>query len=72
MERNGEKRSVGYQKGMRSWFLTRKREFNKEVQSPQRTNALLVKANIDIHKTSEYLPSELGEILALIVLYREF
>lgn len=52
---------------MHSWFLTRKKrgEFSKSIQTPQRTNALLKKAGIDIHTTSDYLPSELGEILGV-------
>lgn len=52
---------------MHSWFLTRKKrgEFSKSIQTPQLTNALLKKAGIDIHTTSDYLPSELGEILGV-------
>ena len=62
MEKN---ESLDIQKGMHSWFLTRKKrgEFSKSIQTPQRTNALLKKAGIDIHTTSDYLPSELGKIL---------
>lgn len=56
MEKN---ESLDIQKGMHSWFLTRKKrgEFSKSIQTPQRTNALLKKAGIDIHTTSDYLPS---------------
>lgn len=64
MEKN---ESLDIQKGMHSWFLTRKKrgEFSKSIQTPQRTNALLKKAGIDIHTTSDYLPSELGKILGV-------
>lgn len=64
MEKN---ESLDIQKGMHSWFLTRKKrgEFSKSIQTPQLTNALLKKAGIDIHTTSDYLPSELGEILGV-------
>jgi hypothetical protein len=64
MEKN---ESLDIQKGMHTWFLTRKKrgEFSKSIQTPQRTNALLKKAGIDIHTTSDYLPSELGEILGV-------
>lgn len=59
--------SLDIQKGMHSWFLTRKKRgsFSKTIQSPMRTNALLKKAGIDIHKTADYLPSELGKILGV-------
>ena len=64
MEKN---ESLDIQKGMHSWFLARKKrgEFSKSIQTPQRTNALLKKAGIDIHTTSDYLPSELGKILGV-------
>lgn len=64
MEKN---ESLDIQKGMHSWFLSRKKrgEFSKSVQAPQRTNALLKKAGVDIHSTSDYLPSELGKILGV-------
>ena len=64
MEKN---ESLDIQKGMHTWFLTRKKrgEFSKSIQTPQRTNALLKKAGIDIHTTSDYLPSELGKILGV-------
>jgi hypothetical protein len=64
MEKN---ESLDIQKGMHSWFLTRKKrgKFSKSIQTPQRTNALLKKAGIDIHTTSDYLPSELGKILGV-------
>ena len=64
MEKN---ESLDIQKGMHTWFLTRKKrgEFSKSIQTPQLTNALLKKAGIDIHTTSDYLPSELGEILGV-------
>ena len=59
--------ALDIQKGMHSWFLNRKKRgtFDKNIQSPTRTNALLKKANIDIHNADEYLPSELGEILGV-------
>jgi hypothetical protein len=62
MEKN---EALDIQKGMHTWFLTRKKrgKFSKKIQTPQRTNALLKKAGIDIHQYSAYLPSELGKIL---------
>ena len=59
--------ALDIQKGMHSWFLTRKKRgtFYKTIQSPARTNALLKKAGVDIYAVSEYLPSELGEILGV-------
>ena len=61
----GKDEALDIQKGMHSWFLTRMKrgETIAKVQSPQRTNALLKKAGIDIYDASSYLPSELGEIL---------
>jgi hypothetical protein len=59
--------ALDIQKAMHSWFLTRKKRgsFDKNIQTPIRTNALLKKAGIDIHSLNEYLPSELGEILGV-------
>jgi len=59
--------SLDIQKGMYSWFLTRKKRGSLlvKVQNPSRTNALLKKKGIDIHSYDEYLPSELGEILGV-------
>jgi len=59
--------ALDIQKGMHSWFLTRKKRgtFTKDVQTPARTNAILTKAGIDIHNVTEYLPSELGAILGV-------
>ena len=59
--------SLDIQKGMYSWFLTRKKrgELTAKIQTPARTNALLKKAVIDIHSYDEYLPSELGKILGV-------
>jgi hypothetical protein len=67
IEEMGKNESLDIQKGMHSWFLTRKKrgEFSKSIQTPQRTNALLKKAGIDIHTTSDYLPSEIGKILGV-------
>ena len=52
--------SLDIQKGMHSWFLTRKKrgEFSKTIQSPMRTNALLKKAGIDIPEQIEALFSK--------------
>ncbi|MFT6048461.1 hypothetical protein [Patiriisocius sp. Uisw_047] len=63
----GKNESLDIQKGMYSWFLTRKKRGTMlvEVQNPIRTNALLKKSGIDIHSYDEYLPSELGEILGV-------
>ena len=57
--------ALDVQKGMHSWFLTRKKRgsLTINVQTPARTNALLKKAGVDIHNYQEYLPSELGKIL---------
>ena len=59
--------AIDIQKGMHSWFLTRKKRgtFSAQVQTPMRTNALLKKAGIDIHELGAYLPSELGKILGV-------
>ncbi|NNE31337.1 MAG: hypothetical protein HKN40_03105 [Winogradskyella sp.] len=63
----GKNESLDIQKGMYSWFLTRKKRGTMlvDVQNPARTNALLKKAGIDIHEYDAYLPSELGEILGV-------
>lgn len=63
----GKNESLDIQKGMYSWFLTRKKRGTLlvNVQNPARTNALLKKAGIDIHSYDEYLPSELGKILGV-------
>jgi hypothetical protein len=59
--------ALDIQKGMYTWFLTRKKRGTLlvNVQNPTRTNALLKKKGIDIHSYDEYLPSELGEILGV-------
>ncbi|WP_111707051.1 hypothetical protein [Lutibacter citreus] len=59
--------SLDIQKGMHTWFLTRKKRGSLlvNVQNPSRTNALLKKNGIDIHSYDEYLPSELGKILGV-------
>ncbi|MDC3260362.1 hypothetical protein OAU59_00470 [Winogradskyella sp.] len=63
----GKNESLDIQKGMYTWFLTRKKRGTLlvDVQNPTRTNALLKKAGIDIHSYDEYLPSELGKILGV-------
>jgi hypothetical protein len=59
--------ALDVQKGMYSWFLTRKKRGSLlvEIQNPARTNALLKKNGIDIYSYDEYLPSELGKILGV-------
>ncbi len=59
--------ALDIQKGMHSWFLTRKKRgsLSMNVQTPARTNALLKKAGVDIHSYDEFLPSELGKILGV-------
>lgn len=59
--------ALDIQKGMHSWFLTRKKrgELTANVQTPARTNALLRKAGVDIHDVEAFLPSELGKILGV-------
>lgn len=63
----GKNEALDIQKGMHSWFLTRKKRKTLlvKVQNPTRTNALLKKNGIDIHSYDEYLPSELGKILGV-------
>ena len=63
----GKDEALDIQKGMHTWFLTRKKRGTLlvNVQAPARTNALLRKAGIDIHSYDEYLPSELGKILGV-------
>ena len=63
----GKDEALDIQKGMHTWFLTRKKRGTLlvNVQTPARTNALLRKAGIDIHSYDEYLPSELGKILGV-------
>ncbi len=63
----GKDEALDIQKGMYTWFLTRKKRGTLlvEVQNPTRTNALLKKNGIDIHSYDEYLPSELGKILGV-------
>jgi hypothetical protein len=63
----GKNEALDIQKGMHSWFLTRKKRGSLlvEIQTPARTNALLKKNGIDIHSYDEYLPSELGKILGV-------
>lgn len=63
----GKNESLDIQKGMYTWFLTRKKRGSLlvGVQNPARTNALLKKNGIDIHSYDEYLPSELGKILGV-------
>ena len=55
----GKSESIDIQRGMYTWFLTRKKRGSLlvGVQNPSRTNALLKKNGIDIHSVSEYLPS---------------
>ena len=52
---------------MHTWFLTIKKRgsFDANVITPSRANALLKKADIDVHELDAYLPSELGEILGV-------
>jgi len=59
--------AIDIQKGMYTWFLTRKKRGTMlvDVQNPTMTNTLLKKQGIDIHNYSEYLPNELGEILGV-------
>lgn len=66
----GKSESLDIQKGMYTWFLTRKKRGTLlvGVQNPSRTNALLKKNGIDIHSYDEYLPSELGKILGVEVI----
>jgi hypothetical protein len=59
--------ALDIQKGMHSWFLTRKKRgsLKSNIQTPMKTNALLKRAGIDIHSASDLLPSELVEILGV-------
>ena len=58
--------ALDVQKGMHSWFLTRKKRGSlkiENIQNPTVTNSILKKNNIDIFDYSEYTPEELGKIL---------
>jgi len=59
--------ALDIQKGMHSWFLTRKKRgaLLANVQTPARTNALLKRAGVDIFAAEEFLPSELGKVLGV-------
>lgn len=59
--------ALDIQKGMHSWFLTRKQrgEFSGTIQNPTQTNALLLKAGIDVHQLDAYTPQEIGKILSV-------
>lgn len=63
----GKDEALDIQKGMHSWFLTRKQrgEFTGNIQNPTQTNALLLKSDLDIHDLAAYTPQELGEILGV-------
>ena len=63
----GKNEALDIQKGMYTWFLTRKKRGTMlvDIQNPTRTNALLKKQGIDIHALEAYLPSELGKILGV-------
>ena len=67
IEEMNKNEALDIQKGMYTWFLTRKKRGTLlvNVQNPTRTNALLKKNGIDIHSYDEYLPSELGKILGV-------
>ena len=63
----GKDEALDIQKGMQTWFLTRKKrgKLLVGVQNPTKTNVLLKKAGVDIHSYGDYLPSELGKILGV-------
>lgn len=63
----GKDEALDIQKGMQTWFLTRKQrgEFFGDVQNPTQTNALLKKEGIDIYDVGAYTPVELGKILGV-------
>ena len=63
----GKDEALDIQKGMHSWFLTRKKRgtFNADIQPPNQTNALLRKAGVDIYDLDIYTPQEIGEILGV-------
>jgi len=63
----GKDEALDIQKGMQTWFLTRKKrgEFSGSFQNPIQTNSLLQKQGIDIHDLGAYTPQELGEILGV-------
>ena len=54
--------AIDIQKAMHTWFLTRKKRgsFDAKVVTPARANALLKKADIDVHELDAYLPSNLS------------
>lgn len=55
------------QSAMYSWFLKRKKRgsLKIDVQDPVRTNALLLKREIDYDNINQYLPEELADILGV-------
>ncbi len=57
--------ALDIQKGMHSWFLTRKQrgEFSGTIQNPSQTNAILLKAGLDVYQLESYTPQEIGKIL---------
>jgi len=63
----GKDEALDIQKGMHTWFLKRKQrgEFTGNVQAPAQTNALLIKAGIDIHNLEGHTPAEIGAILGV-------
>lgn len=67
MDQMNKDEAIDIQKGMYTWFLTRKKRGTLlvDVQNPTTTNSLLKKKGIDIHNYSEYLPEELGKILGV-------
>ena len=62
-----ESESKGVQSALFSWFMKRKKQgrFNQEVQSPQKTNAKLLRAGITPELMAAYEPSEICEILGV-------
>ena len=59
------KEGLAIQSALHSWFLKRKtqKKTDKNVQDPNRTNALLKKNNITFATIIEYTPEELAAIL---------
>ncbi len=60
-----ESEGISVQNAMYSWYKKREKrgEFNKKIQVPRTTNALLKKNGITQENIGEYTPSELAAIL---------
>jgi len=60
-----QKEGVAAQNSLVSWFLRKQKtdHYSVQFQDVNTTNALLLKANVDIHNLTLYTPAELAKIL---------